>query len=384
MDWVETQSLTDAGTVPYLAIADRIERDIRSGRLRPNERLPTTVELSRVFGVTVPTVQKGLSRLAARGLLNRAPRRGTFVSSCIGADTIALAVGQSPYASESAFPRLIIDSFHRLCGAYNASVSVHILSDQDGPQNAARLEQDVHDGRVKCIFSFFHSTFQSHWLEGLRDVPWVTVFDIGFRHMVKTGVSHLLAHGRRDIRVLSMLPPDKDAALEREGATEAFAAAGVPPPPGFLIQCGQREQHGYEATHQLLSGRQRPDGLLVNHDLLTRGVLLALAERGARVPQDLALISHENKGSEILAPFPLTVIRVEPDRIVNVVLERICHGPALRPGENAVRLDLAPTLIPRGSCGETVPRNGAKRDRQSRKPVRRPGTARRHEGPPAP
>ena len=61
MDWTgEITREVVSGGVPYLMIADRIERDIRNGRLKPNERLPTTEEISRLFGVTLPTRPAGL------------------------------------------------------------------------------------------------------------------------------------------------------------------------------------------------------------------------------------------------------------------------------------------------------------------------------------
>ena len=354
-----TTSWTDSPTRPtggvqYLAIADHIEREIRSGRLKPNERLPNTEALSRDFNVTVPTIQKSLSRLTSLGLLNRAPRRGTFVSPSIGANTIALALGSNPYAQESQFPRLIIDSFHRLCGKFNLSVTVHILSDADGPQNALRLEDELKGGKTKCVYSFFHSTFQSKWMAEGRSFPWLSTTYKDCRQIVKAGVAHLLAHGRRDIRILSRFAPGMDAGEEIQGALEAFSEAGVTPPKELLLQWGQRERYGYEMTRSLMNSGKRPDALLVNHDMLTRGVLLALMERGVRVPEDIALISHENKGAEILAPFPLTVLRFDPDILAQGVLKRICDGPALSPGCNSVEIDCEIPLIPRGSCGESI------------------------------
>jgi DNA-binding transcriptional MocR family regulator len=63
----------------YLAIADALSDDARSGRLRTGTRLPTHRELADKLGVTVGTVTRGYAEAARRGLLTGEVGRGTFV-----------------------------------------------------------------------------------------------------------------------------------------------------------------------------------------------------------------------------------------------------------------------------------------------------------------
>ena len=63
-------------------IAEAIQQEIASGRLKVDDRLPTEEELATQFRVSRPTVREALKRLAARHLIRsrRGPAGGTFVN----------------------------------------------------------------------------------------------------------------------------------------------------------------------------------------------------------------------------------------------------------------------------------------------------------------
>lgn len=60
-------------------IADSILSDISAGRLRSGDRIESERKLTRMFGVSLGTVQRALEELAHRGVLAREQGRGTFV-----------------------------------------------------------------------------------------------------------------------------------------------------------------------------------------------------------------------------------------------------------------------------------------------------------------
>ena len=74
-----TPSLADRSGPLYLAIADALAEDARSGRLRPGTRLPTHRELADRLGVTVGTVTRGYAEAARRGVVAGEVGRGSFV-----------------------------------------------------------------------------------------------------------------------------------------------------------------------------------------------------------------------------------------------------------------------------------------------------------------
>lgn len=62
-------------------IADGLDADLATGRLRPGQKLPTEAQLAQRFGVNRHTVRRALAALAARGLVRATQGRGTFVEA---------------------------------------------------------------------------------------------------------------------------------------------------------------------------------------------------------------------------------------------------------------------------------------------------------------
>ncbi|MBL8702285.1 MAG: PLP-dependent aminotransferase family protein [Alphaproteobacteria bacterium] len=63
----------------YLAIADRLARDVTEGRLKTGDRLPTHRDLAWKLGVTVGTVTRAYAEAERRGLIVGEVGRGTFI-----------------------------------------------------------------------------------------------------------------------------------------------------------------------------------------------------------------------------------------------------------------------------------------------------------------
>jgi DNA-binding transcriptional MocR family regulator len=71
--------LARLGKPRYLAIADAIADDIRSGKLAPMHRLPPQRELARRLNIDFTTVARGYVEAQKRGLVESRVGRGTFV-----------------------------------------------------------------------------------------------------------------------------------------------------------------------------------------------------------------------------------------------------------------------------------------------------------------
>ena len=65
----------------YREIADAIAREIKAGRLKPGERLPTQRELATQLGVTRTTVTRAYAEADRRGLVRGEVGRGTYARS---------------------------------------------------------------------------------------------------------------------------------------------------------------------------------------------------------------------------------------------------------------------------------------------------------------
>jgi GntR family transcriptional repressor for pyruvate dehydrogenase complex len=67
-------------------VAERLLERIRSGELRPGQRLPTELELVRELGVGRSSVREALQALVVIGAVDVRPRRGAVVRSIGGTD----------------------------------------------------------------------------------------------------------------------------------------------------------------------------------------------------------------------------------------------------------------------------------------------------------
>jgi GntR family transcriptional regulator len=65
----------------YLSLADSLVTKIAEGHLRPGDKLPAEHELARAYGVSRITVRQAMDLLSRRGLIERFPKRGSFVAS---------------------------------------------------------------------------------------------------------------------------------------------------------------------------------------------------------------------------------------------------------------------------------------------------------------
>ncbi len=342
----------------YLQIADQLEEKILSGKLKPNEPLASTKILAKEMNVALLTMQRGLKRLQYKGLIRRIPQKGTFVSSNLRGDAIGLMLGKDPFQCASPHYRLLVRSFSDLSINYGFNIKPYFdLRSDDHYYPVRQATEDIAGGLLRCMVVCGCTVEQLHWLRTGCACPWIYVpgFDAG--DAAYKGVTHLLKAGRRRIKVLSLYshaPYPKDlpgAENERSSVAKAFQTAGLEMPEDTLVYCGQEVDSGYQYVNKLLSSETpRPDALLVNHDVIVNGVLFALLESGLKIPDDLAVVAHENKGAEHFSPVPLSVLSTDSDQVATLVLEHIkAANLKLLPGENRIGAQGKATLIVRTS-----------------------------------
>ncbi|MCR6498337.1 PLP-dependent aminotransferase family protein [Shinella sp. CPCC 101442] len=76
----------------YMAIADMIELDLRSGRLSAGDKLPTHRDLAKRLAIDVTTVARGYVEAQKRGLVQAHVGRGTFVMGAAPSTPVAMDV----------------------------------------------------------------------------------------------------------------------------------------------------------------------------------------------------------------------------------------------------------------------------------------------------
>ncbi|MBX5042804.1 PLP-dependent aminotransferase family protein [Rhizobium lentis] len=93
-DW--HPDLSRSSSPRYMAIADLIEMDLRSGHLVAGDRLPPQRELAKRLNVDFTTVARGYVEAQKRGLVDSHVGRGTFVTGAADQQRQGFGVGAAP------------------------------------------------------------------------------------------------------------------------------------------------------------------------------------------------------------------------------------------------------------------------------------------------
>jgi len=169
--------------------------------------------------------------------------------------------------------------------------------------------------------------------------------------------AHLLDLGRRQVAAIGAQQdaPSGVARLRRRGYEQALRARGVPVRERLIAAVPAfRRCDGASAMAALLDSHPTPDAVFCFTDTLALGALRTLAERGVRVPDDVAVIGVDDiEDGRFAVP---TLSTVAPDKAgiarcaVQLLCERLEAGRRSPPRD--VRADFR--LVPRES---TIGRN---------------------------
>lgn len=164
-------------------------------------------------------------------------------------------------------------------------------------------------------------------------------------------VEHLVVdHGRRRLFHIGG-PATAPDAKERRLAMEAVIEASP----------GTKLTGSFTGLFSVVSGREGtlamlaasgelPDALVCANDQMAIGALRTLAERGIRVPDDIAVVGFDDIFPASLCDPPLTTVHQPIRKLAEVACDRLAeriNDPTLRPKQ-----ELLPTeLVLRSSCG---------------------------------
>ena len=170
------------------------------------------------------------------------------------------------------------------------------------------------------------------------------------REATATLTTHLVEHGHRRIALVAGLEGLATTIERCEGYHDALARAGLPADPALEVSGASATGPARRATEQLLALDDPPTAIVAGNNSMTIGVVAALRDAGARIPDDVALVAFDDFAwADLFAP-RLTVMAQPFARIaaeaVRMLLRRT--GEPEAPPET---LRLPPRLVVRDSCG---------------------------------
>jgi LacI family transcriptional regulator len=163
--------------------------------------------------------------------------------------------------------------------------------------------------------------------------------------------AHLIAGGYERVAVVTGPPRTTTGSDRLEGWRRATVAAGRVVDAELIRHADFKEAGGYAAAFELLASAARPDAFFVANNLMTVGVLAAVADAGLRVPEEVGVVGFDDMSwARLLRPALTTIAqptyelgRVAADLLVQRIAgrhdppERIVLEPTLEVRESARR-----------------------------------------------
>ncbi|GAA4988008.1 LacI family DNA-binding transcriptional regulator [Actinopolymorpha pittospori] len=162
--------------------------------------------------------------------------------------------------------------------------------------------------------------------------------------------AHLLTdHGYEHLAFVGNPDGSPDATYRWQGFLQAHQRAGVEPP-AEPIRVGLQQSDGFIATSRLLDDGRRPRAIVCANDETALGVVVALMDRGLRVPHDIAVTGFDDIPMATLMASGLTTVH-QPMRELGRETARLLLRHV--DGEVDAALDrvLETQVVIRGSCG---------------------------------
>ncbi len=351
---------------PAIPLHRQIERTLRgrieSGELPAGKPLPSTQEMARQMGVHPLTLQKALRRLKNDGLIDRTPRRGSFVSRSAQAPAVALVVG----------PSLTLECTH-----FHRALACALQSETDGkwatrlydglPADAAPEAHATNKPFLALTRDADHLSFRGVIAVGIGYQPWADIAalrrlpyawlgvsslrsDLAFdhAHFAREAVTHFANRGSHHVAYLRTFSPWSWSRGDREAFAAVAAESGIGRTQIHdLDDLGQHgvfdEYAAYARVSAIVQEWRRagwPDAVVVTDDVVTRSVALALLhvnEPGLPRP---ALLTWANDGIRFAYGLPAARYEIPVAycaRRLKEILDRRMDGKAPLEGQELVR-----------------------------------------------
>jgi DNA-binding LacI/PurR family transcriptional regulator len=361
-----------SGAVPkHRQLYASLERELRSGRWKPGERLPSEAELVQRFGVSRITVGRAVRDLQLAGLVERRAGSGTFVRADrrpsrglsfgmlvpdLGEAEILEAIWQGIAASPLARGHALVwgssagratsreEHAWRVCrehverrvsGVFFAPLELTPGKDECN----RRITRALDEAGIPVVL--LDRTAVPYPRRGRHDVVGLDNRRAGY-----VVAEHLLALGARRLAFVGR--PDAAATVDaREaGYREALHARDLP----FDRSLVHRLDPADVASVDRLVRDHRPDGIVCANDWTAARLMHSLLALGLAIPRDVRLVGIDDVDYASVLPVPLTTLR-QPTRQIGAaalaaMLDRVAGADL--PTRDIL---LHGELVVRASCG---------------------------------
>lgn len=289
------------------------------------DRLPSDRAHAERFDVSVITIGKAMEQLVREGLVRRRQGSGTYVAAPEAGNRVALLVNDTILERVAPYFWLTI----------TRRVREKLITDgYDVEMDLASVSPDDSDGEVRgalAIRAARDSASANYFLQ--RNIP-VVGHDKSYTYcvhhdtegLVRRGIDRLLERGRRRIAMIATAPEPSSSSWFAEVFRQELVSRDAPCHDEWACSVSSETKGGriWAWLHEIFnSGKRRPDGLLITDDTLFHEAAMALLSMDVRVPEELMVVTHANRGSGMFCPFPTTKLENDPEQYADAMVRML-------------------------------------------------------------
>ncbi len=349
----------------YQQIKDVLKEEIRQGKYKPGDILPSVNQLAKMFSTSRNTSVKAVNDLMHEGVVHTVQGRGTMVN-----DLHAEISSPVRKKRKSPIPGIgvLLADFDDINHPYIVKILKGI---SDGAKSSkCRL-------KVFCISNYsireFIANEEFDGLVVLTELPQSSVLllkqhkipfvlanndiygeelysvTVDSYRSVYESLKYLNELGHRKIAVLSGPSGARSTPLGYMAYQRAIEDFNLENDDRLFKSCEYYdEESGYKAFSELLKTGCRPSAVIAFDDYMACGAIRAANEHGLKVPEDLSVVGSGNQLNGY-APLPLTTMDYHLNDLGGKCLEMLlAHLGGTPPDKH--KINLKPELIIRDSC----------------------------------
>ena len=181
----------------------------------------------------------------------------------------------------------------------------------------------------------------------MRDLDVDTVVVTNFAGAYQA-VSHLIQEGHRRIGFIGGILQATTGRERYEAYKKALDDHGISLEEDLMTVGDSRQDSGYRLALQLLGLKEPPTALFAANNRMVLGALIAIQERGLRIPQNIAVVGFDDMPWAALLNPPLTVV-AQPTYELGQMATEMLIARIAAPNRPIQNITLNTTLIVRKS-----------------------------------
>lgn len=187
-----------------------------------------------------------------------------------------------------------------------------------------------------------------------------STIEVDYYHGIRQAVQHLAVLGHRRIGFISGPLHFHSARARQDAFLRARAEIGLKPEPKWLQEGDHTLEGGIAAMKTLLAKGDAPSAIMTSNDMTAIGVLHALYEAGARVPEDFSVIGFDDVNFAQFTIPPLTSVQMSRGELARCAVSALRDHLEPKGRTQATRYKIQTKLTVRKSTGlpPEGPQNG--------------------------